>query len=201
MKKVVFIFLLTAMLSLKTQGQINNEEIKVTFENYFKTVEQKDNSQTLEYIYPKLFEIFPKVKMLEAMNEMKADTTTIITISNDSIINISETYELDGIKYALIKYSFKMTMKILESKNDSENEIDEDINKAELTYDLLKAVYGEKNIIYDKENSTLFINTTNEMFAIKNPLYKEWKFLENKENMKPILEKLLPKKVLKKWQE
>ena len=39
---------------------------------------------------------------------------------------------------------------------------------------------------------------TNEMYAINDPAYKDWKFLEKKDSMKPILEKLLPKKVLKK---
>jgi hypothetical protein len=201
MMKAIFIFLLTSLITNTSFGQMNKDEIKLTFEKYFESVEQKENEKTLEYIYPKLFEIYPKNKMLEAMNEMKADTTTAITISNDSIIHISETFELEGIKYALIKYSFKMTMKFSETKNETESSENEDFNKAELSYELLKEVYGEKNTIYNKENSTIYINVSNEMFAIKNPSYNDWKFLENKENMKPILEKLLPKKVLKKWQE
>ena len=201
MMKALLIFLLTSLITNTGFGQMNKDEIKLTFEKYFESVEQKENEKTLEYIYPKLFEIYPKNKMLDAMNKKKADTTTDITISNDSIINISETFELEGIKYALIKYSFKMTMKFSETKNETESSENEDFNKAELSYELLKEVYGEKNTIYNKENSTIYINVSNEMFAIKNPSYNDWKFLENKENMKPILEKLLPKKILKKWQE
>ncbi len=200
MMKAIFIFLLTSLITNSSYGQMNKDEIKLTFEKYFESVEQKENEKTLEYIYPKLFEIYPKNKMLDAMNKKKADTTTDITISNDSIINISETFELEGIKYALIKYSFKMTIKFSETKNETESSENEDFNKAELSYELLKEVYGEKNTIYNKENSTIYINVSNEMFAIKNPSYNDWKFLENKEKMKPILEKLLPKKVLKKWQ-
>jgi hypothetical protein len=186
------------MLPVAAFGQMDKDEIKKTFENYFRTVQQKDNAQTLEYIYPKLFEHFPKDRMLEAMDRMKADTTTIIALGNPSVTGISEPLELDGIKYARIRYSFKMTMTIVTTGEETESTEDEDFNPADFTYEMLKEIHGDKNVVYDRENSKIDINVTNEMYAINDPTYTGWKFLEKKDSMKPVLEKLLPKKVLKK---
>jgi hypothetical protein len=135
--------------------------------------------------------------MLQAMNKMKEDTSTIITMGNSVLKSISKTLELDSIKYVLMKYSFKMTMKIVSTKNEPSNE-EENFNIADFTYEMLKAKYGEKNILYNREKSKLDITVNNEMYVIKNLKYKEWKFLEKKESMKPLLKKILPKKVLKK---
>jgi hypothetical protein len=185
------------MLTVKAFGQTDKDEIKRTFKEYFQTVAQKDNAKTLGYIYPTLFDLFPKDKMLQAMDRMKADTSTRITMEKDSVISISETLELDGIKYALLKYSFKMTMTILATADESDTEGEEDTNPSDFTYEMLKEKYGEKNVIYDRVHNKLYVNASNEMYSIFNPTYKGWKFLEKKESMKPTLEKLLPKKVLK----
>lgn len=186
------------MLTLTVLGQTDNDDIKKTFKDYFHTVEQKDNAKTLDYIYPKLFDHFPKDNMLQAMDKMKADTTTIITTSNDSVTHISEILEIDAIKYALIKYSFKLSMTIKTAKDTTGIDGEEAINSADYTYEMLKEIYGDKHVKYDRENSKLDILATNELYAINDPIYQGWKFLEKKENMKPMLEKLLPKTVLRK---
>mgnify|MGYP001330066082 CR=1 FL=1 len=195
--RTLLILILTTSLSIESFAQEVNEEIKKTFKNYFQTIEKKDNEKTLDFIYPKLFEHFPKERMLQAMNKMKEDTSTIITMGNPALKSISKTLELDGIKYVLMKYSFKMTMKIFSPKNETNNE-EENFNIADFTYEMLKTKYGEKNVLYNREKSKLDITVNNEMYVIKNTEYKAWKFLEKKESMKPLLKKILPKKVLKK---
>ena len=196
-KKRLMTFLMVTMLSVTAFGQIDKDEIKKSFDKYFQTVEQKDNAKTLDYIYPKLFENFPKDRMLEAMDRMKADTSIVITMDNASVKSISETLELDGIKYALIKYTFIMTMTFVTTGDEAER-TGEDVNSVDFTYEILKEKYGDKNVVYDRNNSKIHINVANEMYAINDSAYKDWKFLEKKDSMKLILEKLLPKKVLKK---
>ena len=88
-------------------------------------------------------------------------------------------------------------MKIFSPKNETSNE-EENFNIADFTYEMLKTKYGEKNVLYNREKSKLDITVNNEMYVIKNPKYKAWKFLEKKDSMKPLLKKILPKKVLKK---
>lgn len=197
--KILFTLLPATMLTGTTFGQTDKDEIKKAFEVYFQTVEQKNNAKTLDYLYPKLFEHFPKNKMLQAMNRMKSDTTMITTVQNPSVANISETMDVDGIKYALIKYTFQMTMTLIVTQEESDSdEPEEEENPAEFAYEMLKEKYGEENVVYDRDNNKLDTNVTNEMYAIHDPAYAGWKFLEKKDSMKPILEKLLPKSVLKK---
>jgi hypothetical protein len=198
MKRKLLTCLLASMLTIAAFGQTDKDEIKRIFDDYFQTVEQRDNAKTLNYIYPELFYHFPKERMLEAMDKMKADTTTAVTMDDLSVASISETLEIDGVKYAVIKYSFRMTMIIMKVDENSNNDREEDLDSTDFTYEMLKEKYGEKNVNYDREHNTLDVNVTNEMYAINAPAYKEWKFLEKKESMKPMLEKLLPKKVLKK---
>lgn len=198
MKRKLLTCLLASMLTIAAFGQTDKDEIKRIFIDYFQTVEQRDNAKTLNYIYPEVFRHFPKDRMLEAMDKMKADTTTATTMGDAVVASISETLEIDGVKYALIRYSFRMTMTMMTADENSNIDQEENFNSADFTYEMLKEKYGEKNVNYDREHNKLDVNVTNEMYAINAPAYKEWKFLEKKESMKPVLEKLLPKKVLKK---
>jgi len=200
MIKSLFSFLLFCTFTVTAFCQSDKEEIKKTLDGYFLAVSQKDNAKTLDYIYPKLFEKFPKDKMLEALDKRETDTAIIVTFEKGTITSISETMELDGIKYAYIKYSFKITMTIKADTTDSGADGENDLNSADFTYELLKEQFGEQQVQYDREKSIINVNMTeNFMYAISNPVYEGWKFLEKKPNLMPILGELLPKKVLKKF--
>lgn len=186
MKKIIFYFLILFTFHAAS-AQTDNDAIKKTFEEYFKTIEQQNNAKTLDYIYPKLFEQFPKEFMLKAMNETTNDTTTHIVMSNSVIKNVSKTLTIENIQYALIKYSFTMTI----TETDKDDSI-------EFMLKLFQGTYGKNNVLYDKSTKKIEVHIDNEAYAINHPEFQGWKFLEKKESMKPVLEKLLPKKVLKK---
>src|SRR5688572_10887304 len=195
-------FLFVTLFIIGAYGQSGKDEVKSTFHDYFNTVMQQENEKTLEYIYPKLFDIIPKDKMLDIMNKTKADTTTRVVLIEPSITSISETTKIEATEYVVIQYSFKMIMTfpkhaepVVEEETDSEPE--EDSDAIDFTFEIFKEKYGEKNVRIDRENSTLEAKASNEMYGIRDPAYSGWKFLEKKDSMKPILEKLLPKKILK----
>lgn len=199
MIKKLILYIFTLIISQSIYCQVDKEEVKKIFEEYFTTVIQKDNEKTLEYIYPKLFDNFPKDKMLESLNKLKADTLSVTTLENGIVENISEILEIEGIKYALVKYSFKMTLKYLKNNGNKKLMEGEKYTIADFTHTMLKEKYGEKNVKYTKKTSTFEVNVSNEMYAVKDPVYKDWKFLEKKGSMKPILNKLLPKEVIDKF--
>src|SRR5262245_8999014 len=103
-------FLLTTVFIIGAYGQSDKEEVKSIFHDYFKSVMQKENEKSLDYIYPKLFDVIPKSKMLDIMNKTKADTSTQVTLAEPSITRISETLQVDATDYVLIRYTFKMKM-------------------------------------------------------------------------------------------
>lgn len=195
-------FLFVTLFIIGAYGQSDKDEVKSTFHDYFNTVMQQENEKTLGYIYPKLFDIIPKEKMLDIMNKTKADTSTRVALAEPAITSISETTKIEETAYVVIQYTFKMTMTFPKAPEpDEEEEVDsepeENSDPIDFTFEMLKEKYGEKNVKIDRENSTLEAKASNEMFGIHDPAYSGWKFLEKKDSMKPILEKLLPKKVLK----
>ncbi len=173
-------------------AQTGKEDIKKTFTEYFKTVEQKENSKTLGFIYPKLFDFFPKDELLKAMDEMKNDTTVHISFADAVVIDVSNSITLADIEYALIKYSFKMTMLFAPSE-------DKDDSALNFVAGIMKDQYGEKNVKYNSKKGSIEILINAEMIAIKDPAQKGWKFLENKPETRTLLEQMLPEEVMGKW--
>src|SRR6478752_6808948 len=97
-------FLLATVLIIGAYGQSEKDEIKNTFHDYFNTVMQQENEKTLVYIYPKLFDIIPKEKMLDIMNKTKADTSMRVVLAEPFITRISETTKIEATEYAVIQY-------------------------------------------------------------------------------------------------
>lgn len=194
-------FFLFIGLSLSAQpGQV---DLRNSFNEYFKTVQEMDAEKTMEYMYPPLFEIFPKDMLIAAFNQIKEDPTTVISFGESTISHISPSVTDKKVKYHLIDYSYDMSMVMkMEEEEESadslatENEIDFDMNQFML--EMLEAQFGKGNVEYTPEENKYVIFTEGEMYAIKDPEYDGWKFLEKKKEMMDTMEKILPKKVLKK---
>lgn len=179
----LFLFTQTAVFA-----QSDAEEIKQTVVEYMAIVENKEYQKTMDYLYPKLFEIVPKSLMEETLKKQAEDTDLVIELQNSAIQKISKVLLVDGVKYALVDYTFLMTMIIPE----------EDKEGLETMKVLFEAHYGKKNVVLDTDKRAFDINVSSAAYLIRDPQYKGWKFLERKKEMLPLLEKMLPKKVLKK---
>jgi hypothetical protein len=195
MNRIIAISVFFLILPLVSISQDMKQDLVNTQKEYVEVVRQKDHSKTLDYIYPGLFDIIPRDKMLMALESVYADTTVVITMDDFSLGNTSDFLELDGINYALVEYSFVMKMMI---SRDPEYDEEEDRESMEFTNEMLKMSYGEDNVNYISDERLFTINVSNEMYAILDPQFQGWKFLDKKEKMMPILEKILPKKVIKK---
>lgn len=196
MKKYITIIILAIGLTQSVMGQSDKQKLEGVFEEYFSKVKQKDNEQMLEYIYPKFFDYYSKGKILEAMNQMKDDTSAKVTMDNVLITNIAEIIEIEGVKYTLLKYAFKLKMNFKPSEN-KESTTDE-INPLDLTLEIFKEKYGENNVKYDRKSGNIEVNARNELYAIYDQRYSGWKFLEKKESLAKVIGKIIPKKALKK---
>lgn len=200
MKLNLLISLLLIIFFLPLNGQTDSIDIKTTLEEYFKTVEDRNYSETVEYLYPALFEHFPKEMMIQGMEQSTKDTVVSVSVANAKLISVSESIVVDSIRYALIEFSFDMSMQFLETEEEQameEGDEELDLSVASFTYDILKGLYGEENTKLDRENERIDIFIVDGMYAIFNPEYGSWKFLKKEENMNHIIEQILPKKVLK----
>lgn len=187
MQKIYFLSLfLLAQVAIFAQSE--TEQIKQTVVEYMAIVENKDYQKTMDYLYPKLFEIVPKSIMKEALQKQAENTDVVIEIDNSTIQKVSKILLVNGVKYALVDYSFLMTMIISEKDKDG----------LETMKVLFEAKYGKEKVVLNREKRTLGINVSSAAYLIRDPQYDGWKFLERKEEMLPLLGKILPKKVLKK---
>ena len=84
----------------------------------------------------------------------------------------------------------------LEISNDySEEESIDKKNDFELN--LFKAKYGKKNV-ERISSKTIKVKVNNQAYAINALEYDDWKFIEKKDGYEMIIEKIIPKKIIKK---
>lgn len=186
MKKTVFtLFFVTLFLSNQAFSQNDQTEIKKTMKAYFALLEKNDLKSSLDYLYPRFFEVVPKEKIIASM---EASKNSEINIRSPKLTKLSEIIKVNQAKYALASYAFKLVI-----KRGKEN-----AGKLEGVASFFKGAYGDKNVTIDRANHQLIINAKGEMYMINDPAYKGWKVLEKKKNDRLILDKLLPKEVLKK---
>lgn len=188
MKKLLLIFIITAT-PLALNAQSDQDEIRKTFDNYFQTLETKNSNETLEYIYPKVFEYYSKEVLLKGLNSLQGDENITVNLKDAKILDIKKVIEVNDNKYSLIKSSFIIDMHF------SEN-LDSEVDVPAMTYEAYKERYGEKNVAYDPQSKKLNVKLTNEFYVIKDAGSSNWKFLDKSDAMKPVLEKILPEQVL-----
>ncbi|MEL6673215.1 MAG: hypothetical protein AAFR61_13520 [Bacteroidota bacterium] len=204
MKRLSLIFLLSAMGTLSF-AQTDQAGIRSTFTDYFKLQEEMRIAESLEYIYPKLYELVPKETMIKVFEQTFEDTTIDLTMRNAVVDSVSEILEIEGVKYALLDYHFEMGMVFKENFGKEEGEEDSadessEFSPVNFTVTMMKSQYGEENVAYDEEQRKILIQVSNKAYAILNPAYEgSWKFLDKKPNMTPILGQLFPQEVIDKW--
>lgn len=159
------------------------------FFNYT-TTNQVDS--LLEMLYPKLFTIAPKEQLKQQMKNMLDDKNLTIKMFDFKIKSISPTFLYNTVKYALVKYNFRMTMQF-GGINESQK------NNLALQYSLpeLQEKFGKSNVQLNDETQTISIYVNGLIYAINEPK-KSWKFLEKKEEQKALLNYLLPQAVINK---
>ena len=190
MKKLIrILFFIVTMISAGTSHQMlaqSTEEIRVTFEAYLETVRNKDNPATIEYLYPGLFNIIPKETLLQVMNQLYSDSTVNVSYLDLSLTNVSDIIPHEEKAYALVSYSNKLQMQFITQPGEDDTEA------MEMTLNAFNNAYGKENVAYEADTQTFTIYSESDVYAIKDPAYDGWKFIEKKDNLQPILQQLIP---------
>ncbi|MEM6722405.1 MAG: leucine-rich repeat domain-containing protein [Bacteroidota bacterium] len=165
------------------------------FENFMQAVSDQQFDQVLDRTYPGIFDVAPREFMLEAMEQTFADTTLSIRISDNNIQGISEILSLDKGDYALINYSFKMTMQFLDAETKSLDKADE-YHPVRITYDILRTQYDPEGVSLNMDELMIELETINRAYAIKETDFDNWTYLEDKPEMAGVMNQLLPEAML-----
>lgn len=65
----------------------------------------------------------------------------------------------------------------------------------EITFNNFKNQFGEDNVTFKKDEDTFIIFTEKQMFAINDPEYDGWKFVEKSEGFEIIYSEFIPDEV------
>lgn len=173
---------------------IDHELLESTFTKYFAHLAAREHDKAIDYVYPPLFRIIPKKAVLSIMKQ--GDQSVDIRLTNLLIEKISRPKTERGITYVVLRYRYTLTMVFPEPQTDPEEDDDELTGEKEndtlaFSFEILKEKYGRKNVVADREHSTLTANVDSQVYCISDPAYTEWKFLEKKKGMEELFEKLL----------
>ena len=187
--RVIVLLVIYLSVAISSTAQ---DDIKSVLNEYLKLSEEKNSVKIMDYMYPKFFELFPREVMVQALDKTLKDPTLDISISNSEILGISPVKTVDSVTYSIVDYSFVMKLKYLES---DENPLpDEDT--IDLTKNIFKNMYGEKNVIYDADNYMFTMQVEKKLLALKTPSLKSWKVLGTDANLKPYMLKIIPKEIV-----
>ncbi len=128
MPKIILIAIAVCLNSSFLFAQDFDKEIGETLSAYWTVVNNKDVDGTLDYMYPKMFEIAPRELLKSTMESMYEDEEMEIGFGDNKLIGIQNLKYKGDTKFATVDYSFDMTMKIL-SLVQTEKEIAETKNK------------------------------------------------------------------------
>lgn len=187
MKNIWLIYLIL-FVQTTVFAQTDVAAIKQTVVDYMEIVENKNYLKTMDYLYPKLFDIVPRKEIEESLKTQLEETKIQVDIKNSEIGNVSKVLLVKGAKYALVDYSFLMIMIIPEEDKDGLEDM----------LEIFKSNYGAGNVSLDVEKRAFNIQMLSAAYVINDPEYNGWKFLERKKELLPLLENMLPKKVLRK---
>ena len=193
--KKLYLFLLLSMVVAVVQAQDTKTEISTSLTTYFDMVKTSDYEAVVDYLHPKIFEFVPKEALVQAMQSMNEDEDIQVGMDDFKITTISDILKNDGNQYALVHYDFKMFITFKEEEEDKEDD-------AMLEFMLTNVYterYGEENVSFDDDTNTFTILAKDkQMYAIMEKDFDDWKYLENKPELVPILEIIIPKEVMKK---
>jgi len=172
-------------------------ELKKSFNNYIKMIEDKRLTETVNHIYPKLFDIIPKKTLIKSLEMAESDTTKKLQFHTTKIDKYSKFEIIENITYCFIQYSYKIDTEVDISEDEESLEYMSKEEQIELDLSIWKDKFGKKNVTYNEDNSSIKINACGKVIGIYNTKYGSWKYLDAKKKFKGVYENFLPKKILK----
>jgi hypothetical protein len=190
MKQITLLLALT-IGSLFAQAQSKDTALNRRITEFMQTSRDMDIDRSMDYIYPRIFEVAPRSLMVEEMK--KAFTSEEMSITMDSVRAMkAEPITVAGTTQ-FTRFQYYVKFRIRFNKKDSTEE-----DMAASYLELFKAQFGKQNVTYSGETDIFHIQAIKYSLAIKDRYSKNiWTFV-NQEQSK-MLRKLMPAALVKKY--
>ncbi|MDQ8054291.1 MAG: hypothetical protein REI78_14760 [Pedobacter sp.] len=188
MKRLLLICLL-AIASKPLAAQNVNGAIQRDFSSYSKLVSERKIDQSLEYINPKLFELFPKDQMKSLLEAVYKLPNIEYKLGIPAITGFGEPKLVDGASYVKLEIVSPLEMKFKDMELDDES-------LAGMTKSF-EAKFGEGNVSFDKTTGFFKVKAKKQVIASSTDKGENWKFVTvDNPKMKALLSKIIPAELL-----
>lgn len=190
--KHLFTVFIALLISFSSFSQSYKEDIAQEAQTYYDHMTNQNFDGVLDYMYPAVFDMAPRADMKAGMEQMFNSKDMTIEFLSNKVTKVTDKKEVEGITYAAVFYNSKMKMTFV-----SEQDQPEDDKKSFLDFMLatMETQFGEGNVTSDIKDMSLVINMDANMFAINDPKYDGWKFIGNDDNMKQLIDTIVPEGV------
>jgi len=187
---VLFLFVTTLVVA-----QDGKKEIEVQFMNYMNAIMSKDFNKSMDYAPDELFEIMPRDQFISVMEKVFNDPQIEMHIKDPKVLSVGEVEEIKGKHYAFMTYSNVLTMKF----NNSDAESDEEKKmRVEIIKQTFAQAMGEGKVKYNEQTEIFDIYSEKDVYAISKDGKTDWRFIVLEEKQKPVLDKFLPKQLIRR---
>lgn len=183
----LLIIMLWAPQFTKAQSFSLSEEadIDLRVNSFLNTIEQRDYTKLLDFIYPPIFDHTSKESMFQFFSLLQ-QAGIELKFNELKVKDKTSIERLDGIHYGLIAYSFEMEVPLI---NDNLKAF------APMLLPQLQENFGKENVIYNQSEGFIRINSENYLLGVDNPAYDEWLFILYDKSFASDIKKIIPESV------
>ncbi|MDX1906564.1 MAG: hypothetical protein SF053_05970 [Bacteroidia bacterium] len=186
------IYFLILLLPFKALTQGNDVTLQQALTSFFEATATGDYERVLDGMYPDLFKVVPRDKMMQALSSLNEDSTIQFSFSAMEAGSVRKRIVHQGIQYVALKYTYLMTATV--APPDPDHPEDDMWSAMEVSMAIMA---GDAPVESDPQARTLRARLPREMICILDPRYEGWKFIENKPGNDKLMARFLPSKVVK----
>jgi hypothetical protein len=167
---------------------------------YLLATQRGDFAYVMEQVHPKLFTVFSKEAMLQAMERTFNDPEVSMVIDTIVVERFKGPVNEAGIVYFSIIYENHMRLHSTPDHGADGAPLDaaEQAERDQALLAMLQSSMGKDKVRFDAGPRKYMIRSSNTMFAVKDPALGDWKFVGYKPEMDALMGMMVPEKVRKK---
>lgn len=182
---------------------MNEHSLQIALEDYISSTKNNDYKSIVNYLYSGIFKMVPKKEITKQLKNSFKDDVITNYIDTFSIHSMSPIFNIDNYSFSKIKYYLEMKIdrhedvltKIIKNESINYDEHTKDMKQQiRMMLKLLKSVYGDSHVKYDKENDEFRIWQLNTMLAIYED--EQWKFIRWMSGS--VYKRIFPEGIVKK---
>ena len=182
---------------------MNEYSLQIALEDYISSTKKNDYKSIVNYLYSGIFKMVPKKEITKQLRNSFKDDVITNYIDTFSIHSMSPIFNIDNYSFSKIKYYLEMKIdrhedvltKIIKNESIDYDEHTKDMKQQiRIMLKLLKSVYGDSHVKYDKENDEFRIWQLNTMLAIYED--EQWKFIRWMSGS--VYKRIFPEGIVKK---